>query len=422
MEILYWKIDAIVPYERNARKIPRKAIDKVAASIREFGWRQPIVVDKEGVIICGHARWLAAKKLGLEQVPVHPATNLTPAQVKAYRLMDNRSHEETEWNFDLLGEELLDLRAWDLDLKLTGFDPHEIDTLLLHGADDDERADQVPELPEHPVTKPGDLWLCGSHRVLCADATSPEAVRQLLGNAKPLLMETDPPYGVEFEPGWRERAGLGKQRQTDAVPNDHQADWTAAYRLFPGDVAYVWHAGVHAVEVARGLLAAGFVIRSQIIWGKQHFVISRGNYHWQHEPCWYAVRKGRKGNWCGDRKQSTLWQVPNLSPFGGDRKESATGHGTQKPVALMLRPILNHTHRGEAVYDPFLGSGTTLIAAEKSGRICYGMDIDCRFVDIIVQRWERFTRQAAKLAATQQSFQLVRKLRGRSARTDRRAA
>ena len=180
MEITLTAIERITPYARNARKIPQQAIDKVAASIQEFGWRQPVVVDGEGVIVCGHTRWLAAQKLGMRQVPVHTASNLTPAQIKAYRLMDNRSHQETDWDFELLTTELLELRDLDLDLDLTGFDAREIDSLLF-GAEDDERADLAPALPEHPVTLPGDLWICGAHRVLCGDATCAEDVARLFG-------------------------------------------------------------------------------------------------------------------------------------------------------------------------------------------------------------------------------------------------
>jgi hypothetical protein len=412
VEISHWLIEKIIPYARNARKIPPQAVDKVANSIREYGWRQPVVVDRHGVIICGHTRWLAARQLGLERVPVHQADNLTPAQVKAYRLMDNRSHQETDWDFDLLGDELFEIRDLDIDLNLTGFDPREIDSLLA-GPEDDDRANQVPELPENPVTVPGDLWLCGSHRVFCADATVPDAVARLLGDTKPLLMVTDPPWGVEYDPQWRERAGLGRQRQVGTVRNDDQVDWSAAYRLFPGDVAYVWHAGVHAVEVARGLVAADFRIRSQVIWVKQHFALSRGHYHYQHEPCWMCVRNGRTANWCGDRTQSTVWQVANLNSFGGNRLEAATGHGTQKPAELMRRPILNHTKRGDTVYDPFLGSGTTLIAAEQSERLCYSVDIDSRYVDVAVLRWEQFSGDQAKLDGNGQTFQQVREARGR---------
>ena len=224
-------------------------------------------------------------------------------------------------------------------------------------------------------------------------------------------MVTDPPYGVEYDPQWRERAGLGRQRQVGTVRNDHQADWSAAYKLFTGDVAYVWHAGVHAAEVADSLATAEFQIRSQIVWAKQHFALSRGNYHWGHEPCWYCVRKGHSSRWRGDRTQSTVWQIANLNSFGGNRDETVTGHGTQKPVELMRRPILNHTERGDSVYDPFLGSGTTLIAAEQTERACYGLEIDPRYVDVIVRRWQEFSGNRATLAGTDQTFEQVRDTR-----------
>ena len=265
----------------------------------------------------------------------------------------------------------------------------------------------APEPSCEPITRAGDLWICGAHRVLCGDATSDTAVERLIGSVKPLLMVTDPPYGVQYDPNWRERAGLGRQRQTGIVQNDDQVEWSAAYRLFTGDVAYVWHAGVHAAEVARGLEAAGFSIRSQIIWAKQHFALSRGDYHWQHEPCWYAVRRGKASNWCGDRTQSTVWQVANLNPIGGSTEEPITGHGTQKPLELMRRPILNNSVRGDVVYDPFLGSGTTLIAAETTDRICYGLDIDPAYVDVIIRRWQQLTGKQAVLEQDSRSFDEV---------------
>jgi DNA modification methylase len=407
LQVRWWPIDKVIPYARNSRKIPERAVDKVAGSIKEFGWRQPIVVDKDGVIIIGHVRRLAAKQLNLTEVPVHVAENLTPAQVKALRLMDNRSHEETDWDLELLGPELEELQSLDFDLELTGFDQHEIEDFLAD-PDLDERANAVPPLPEHPVTRPGDLWVCGPHRIICGDSTNSDVVSRLCGRTKPFLMATDPPYGVEYDPLWREAAGLGQQRQSGKVANDHQADWTAAYKLFTGDVAYVWHAGIHASEVATGLKNAGFEIRAQIIWSKQHFAMSRGHYHWRHEPCWYAVRKGKRSNWRGDRTQSTIWEVPNLNPMGGDRNEKATGHGTQKPVELMRRPIVNHTKRGDVVYDPFLGSGTTMMAAELTDRTCYGIDIDPRYIDVSILRWENFNDNDATLEADGRTFEQVK--------------
>jgi DNA modification methylase len=412
MKVEQWPIDGVIPYARNARKIPQKAIDKVAASIGEYQFRQPIVVDVHGVIIAGHVRLLAARQLGLETVPVHVAEELTEAQVKALRLMDNRSHEESSWNLELLSSELLELQHLDISLGLTGFEPYQIDNLLglaLNVSDD--QANAIPELLADVTSITGDLWLCAGHRVLCGEATCSEDVSRLLGGSQPRLMEIDPPYGVEYNPKWREQAGLGHQRQRGAIANDDRVDWTAAYQLFTGNVVYLWHAGIHAGETLAGLLAAGFEVRAQIIWAKQHFALSRGDYHWQHEPCWYAVRKGSKSNWCGDRSQSTLWQVANLNSFGGNRDEVATGHGTQKPVELMRRPMLNHTERGDLVYDPFLGSGTTLIAAALLERSCYGLEIDPRYVDVIVRRWEKITGRQARLADDGRTFEQVQAAR-----------
>jgi hypothetical protein len=205
--VAYCPIGKVIPYEKNARKIPQRAIDKVAASIKEFGWRQPIVVDKDYVIIVGHARLLAAKQLGILEVPVHVAENLTPAQVKAYRLMDNRSHEESDWDIDLLLPELRDLKAFNIDLSLTGFETRELNSFLLDTTSD-EKANEVPDVPKVAVSQAGDLWICGPHRVICGDSTSPETVARLLGDRKPFLMVTDPPYGIELDSEWRDRAGL----------------------------------------------------------------------------------------------------------------------------------------------------------------------------------------------------------------------
>jgi hypothetical protein len=207
LKVCSWPIAKPIAYARNSRKIPERAIDKVAASIKEFGWRVPIVVDKDGVVICGHTRLLAAKKLGLEHVPVHVADNLTPAQAKAYRLMDNRSHEDTDWDLELLGPELQELQDLDFDLTLTGFDQHEIDDFL-SDPDLDDRANLAPPLPEHPVARPGDLWVMGKHRLICGDCTHADVVAQLLGAAKPQLMVTDPPCGIPLDSEWRDRAGL----------------------------------------------------------------------------------------------------------------------------------------------------------------------------------------------------------------------
>jgi DNA modification methylase len=247
-----------------------------------------------------------------------------------------------------------------------------------------------------PTSRPGDLWLLGPHFLVCGDATDPAMVAKALQGAIPNLMVTDPPYGVSYDPEWRERAAraglLGRSIGAGAmgqVVNDDRCDWTAAWRLFPGDVAYVWHSSLHASQVEANLVNAGFVTRSQIIWDKGRLIISRGHYHWRHEPCWYAVRKGRTAGWTGDRKQTTVWQVPH--------HRSETGHATQKPVECMGRPMLNHSRPGDHVYDPFVGSGTTILAANDLGLVCHAIEIDPAYVDVVVGRWEQATGRSAAL-------------------------
>jgi DNA modification methylase len=210
-------------------------------------------------------------------------------------------------------------------------------------------------------------------------------------------MVTDPPYGVSYDPAWRHRVGVNRSSRLGKVANDERADWEAAWKLFPGNIAYVWHGALHATTVADSLQKQGFVIRAQIIWAKERLVIGRGDYHWQHEPCWYAVRE--KGHWTGDRKQTTLWTIAS----GG--QDTETVHGTQKPVECMRRPMLNNSEAGAAVYDPFLGSGTSLIAAETVGRSCFAAEIDPLYVDVAIRRWQAFTGQTATLAANGGTFE-----------------
>jgi len=419
--VVLWPIDKPIPYARNARKISDRAVDKVAASIKEFGWRQPIVVDRESVIIVGHARLLAAKKLGLQTVPVHVAENLTAAQVKAYRLMDNRSHEETDWDLDLLGLELAELKGLELDLSLTGFDGAEIDRMLLASGDGDEKANAAPPLPAVAISRPGDLWNCGPHRVLCGDSTSKEAVSRLLSAAQPTLMVTDPPYGIELDSEWRDRAGLNgcgpaeasymKKRTSGhtetTISGDTRADWSEAFALVPSlQVGYVWHASKFTSEVLAGLLRIGFLHHQQIIWNKGRTVLTRTHYWFQHEPCWYVRKKNAP--WFGKPgENSTIWDSPSPKFIMGGSDEQKFDHPTQKPVDLMRRPILNHTKRGQIVYEPFLGSGTTLIAAEMTERICYGIELDPKYCDVVLKRWQDFTGKQATLDSDGRSFDEV---------------
>lgn len=400
MTIEQWSLTRLNAYCRQLR-MNDHAVEKMVASINTYSFKMPILARSNGEVIDGHLRLKAAKKAGLKEVPVILCDEWSETKVKAFRLLVNRSATWADFDPELVALELEDLKAGDFDLSLTGFDPREIDEFLF--GDSISEKDEAPAVQEHAVTRAGDLWVLGTHRVLCGDATSATDVERLLESASPALMVTDPPYGVEYDPGWRDRAGLGKSRQSGAVANDDRVDWTTAYRLFPGNVAYVWHAGVHGSEVAAGLEAVGFRIRSQIVWAKQHFALSRGDYHWQHEPCWYAVREGKPSGWSGDRTQSTLWEVANLNPFGGSA-EKTTGHGTQKPLELMRRPMLNNSARGAIIYDPFLGSGTTLIAAETTDRNCYGLDIDPRYVDVVIRRWQQNTGKSALLESEGRSF------------------
>jgi DNA modification methylase len=224
-------------------------------------------------------------------------------------------------------------------------------------------------------------------------------VAKALDGAAPHLMATDPPYGVEYDPGWRNRAGLGTTRRTGRVENDDRADWREAWALFPGGVAYVWHGALHAATVAESLEACGFGIRAQIVWAKDRLVLGRGHYHWQHEPCWYAVKGA--GHWSGGRKQTTLWRI------AGRGQDAETAHGTQKPVECMRRPIENNSSPGQAVYEPFCGSGTTVIAAEMSGRACHAVELSPAYVDVAVRRWQDFTGQQAVLEADGRPFNEV---------------
>ena len=381
-------LDAVRPYANNPRQND-DAVEAVAESIRRFGFRQPIVVDADGVIVAGHTRFRAAQRLGLATVPVHVATDLTPDEVRAYRLADNKTAELASWDDAMLSIELDALRGAGIDWTLLGFDEEELAKLLAPaGTEGLTDLDAVPEKPADPITKPGDLWLLGKHRLLCGDSTSATDVARLLDGAVPVLMVTDPPYGVEYDPEWRMDAGLtGNTARMGKVMNDDRADWTEAWKLFPGDVAYVYHAGVFASTVQQSLERAGFAIRAQIIWAKDRLALSRGDYHWQHEPCWYAVREGGKGHRTDDRTQTTLWSIPA-------RDDAGHGHGTQKPVECMERPVRNHL--ADTVYEPFAGSGTTVIACERTGRTCMAMELDPGYCDVVVRRWEEFTGRKAE--------------------------
>jgi DNA modification methylase len=400
-KIVMRPIGALIPYASNARTHSDAQIAQIAASIREFGFTNPVLVDGEQGIIAGHGRILAARKLGMDLIPTIELSYLSETQRQAYIIADNKLAENAGWDAEMLRLELGDLQELGFDLSLTGFDEVQLGTLLADKTEGLTDPDDEPPAPEHPVTEPGDLWILGRHRLLCGDSTVTTDVERVLGGVEPHLMVTDPPYGDEYDPAWREEAAKKGLRgfspsALGSVANDGRVDWSEAWSLFPGDVAYVWHAGRHASAVQTSVEAAGFEIRCQVIWAKSSFAISRGHYNWQHEPCWYAVRTGKTGHWRGSKSESTLWAIPHV--------KNETGHGTQKPVECMRRPIENNSSPGQAVYEPFSGSGTTIIAAEMTGRSCYAIEISPQYVDVALKRWQDFSGKQATLDADGRTF------------------
>jgi len=398
-------VESLVPYARNARTHSDEQVAQIAASIREWGWTTPVLVDDAGGIIAGHGRVMAARKLGIAEVPVMVATGWTEAQKRAYVLADNQLALNAGWDAEMLKVELTDLEGAGFDLGLIGFSEDELAKLTADKTEGLTDPDDIPEAPANAVTVLGDTWVLGKHRIRCGDSTSADDVGALLAGVSPHLMVTDPPYGVEYDADWRNKAMRADGsaiagRAVGKVLNDDKADWREAWELFPGDVAYVWHASNMAHVVAESLMACGLNIRAQIIWAKSQFVIGRGDYHPQHEPCWYAVRKGKTGHYDGGRKQSTLWQIEKL-------KKSETGHSTQKPAECMKRPIENNSSPGQAVYEPFSGSGTTIIAGEMTGRCVYAMELNPPYVDVAIKRWQDFTGQKAVLEADGRTFEDV---------------
>jgi DNA modification methylase len=393
-------VSSLIPYARNSRTHSEEQVAQIAASIKEWGWTTPVLTDEEGMIIAGHGRVLAARKLGLKEIPVMVASGWTDAQKKAYVLADNQLALNAGWDMDLLKVEMQELDGLDFDLSLIGFDDKALAGLLNDPTEGETDPDETPEPPANPVSVLGDVWILGKHRIICGDSTDALVSEKVLNGVKPHLMVTDPPYGVEYSADWRDNALGGKKggRATGKVENDNKADWREAWALFPGDVAYVWHAGLFAGSVADSLLATGFKLRSQIIWAKSNFAIGRGDYHWHHEPCWYAVREKATGQWAGDRKQTTLWKIDKP-------QKSETGHSTQKPIECMKKPIENNSSPGQAVYEPFSGSGTTIIACEMTGRSCHAIELNPSYVDVAVTRWEAFTGQKAVHEELKKTFE-----------------
>jgi DNA modification methylase len=406
MEVVTWPIEKILPYARNARQIPQKAIDKVASSIREFGWRQPIVVDQDGVIIVGHVRLLAAQKLGLKEAPVHVASNLSAAQVSAYRLLDNRSHEETDWDEELLGLELLDLKGMGIDLELTGFDLDELDDLLADNVEGLTDPDAVPEIPENPVSRLGDLWVLGEHRVLCGDAISLNTCSRVLGGNLANMIFTDLPYNVNYSQPSIRPGKAGRKILNDNLGDAFEPFLAGAclnlIKVSKGAI-YICMSSSEIDTLKRVFIDAGGHWSTFLIWAKNTFTLGRSDYQRQYEPILYGWTEGSDHYWCGARDQGDVW---HMNKSGVNEL-----HPTQKPVELMERAITNSSKRGEVVLDPFGGSGSTLIACEKTGRRARLIELDPRYVDTIVLRWEKFTDGVAVLEGEGRTFREIKEIR-----------
>jgi DNA modification methylase len=380
--------DSFLAHDLNARRHPGAQREALVGSLSSVGWVAPVIVSaRTGKTLDGHARIEEALTRDERQLVPFVKVDVSEAEERLILATFDPITDLAMYDKEALDSLLREVSTGDAALQSLLADLAKENGLYLDlpvqgGGGGDEFDATLDEGPTR--SKPGDLWLIdGKHRVLCGDSTKAEDVTRLLGDARPALMITDPPYGVEYDANWRNEAaeaGLISHaaRRVAKVANDDRADWTETWRLFAGDVVYCWHAGIRASEVQHSLEAAGFEIRSQIIWAKFRFAISRGHYHWRHEPCWYAVRKGSTAAWVGDRSQTTLWEI-------GLDKNVEGGHSTQKPLECMRRPIRHHL--GD-VYDPFLGSGTSLIAAHREGRNCYGLEIDPRFVDAILKRTE----------------------------------
>lgn len=398
MKIELIKIDSIIPYASNPRKND-KAIQKVKASLKEFGWRQPIVVDKENVIIAGHTRYSAARELGFTDVPVHVAAELTKAQVKAYRIADNKIAESAEWDEELLKLEFMGLNDAGFDLALTGFSDEELGDFL---SDDDvdyqAEDDDVPDSQEVYITRPGDVWLMGKHRLMCGDSTDINCVSSLADGRMVDLLITDPPYNVAY---------TGKTKDALTIENDSMSD--ADFRKFlqsaftsadavmkPGAVFYIWHADSEGYNFRGACFDIGWKVRQYLIWSKDTMVLGRQDYHWKHEPCLYGWKDGAAHFWASDRKQVTILDF--------ERPTQNKEHPTMKPVSLFAYQMLNNTRRGDIVLDIFGGSGTTLIAAEKNQRQALVMELDPKYCDVIVRRWQNLTGKSALLESSGEEF------------------
>jgi DNA modification methylase len=407
-------LSSITPYDKNPRRNDA-AVDAVARSITEFGFRQPIVVDEQGVIIVGHTRYKAAEKLGMTEVPVHVAVGLDPVKARAYRIADNATAAIAEWDPELLPVELEELKALEFDLDLLGFSDEELNEWLGQPANPGlVDADDLPPPPINPVTRAGDLWLLGGHRLQCGDSTVPDDVDRLMNGAKAALCATDPPYLVDY---------------TGDRPNDSGKDWTATYRevditdaraffggvfdnvlrvTAPHAAIYCWHAHKRQALISEVWAELGILDHQQVVWVKPTPVFGRVYWHFRHEPCMMGWRKGSQPEHDSNHEFNSVWEID----WEGKSRIVGNEHPTQKPVEIFARPMRKHTKRGDVCYEPFSGSGSQIVAAEQQGRVCYANELEPVFVDVALRRWEAFAGKEAVLEGTGQTWRDVAAERG----------
>ena len=397
-----WAIEKLIPYARNARTHSDEQVGQIAASIREWGWTTPVLVDEDGGIIAGHGRTMAAKRLGMREVPVMVARGWSDAKKRAYVLADNKLALNAGWDDSMLALELKELGEAGFDLDLTGFSLDEINALTPLEVDPgltDE--DAVPEAPEEPTTRLGDVWILGQHRLMCGDSTSIDDMQKLTDNQLVDMWLTDPPYNVAYE------GGTGLTIQNDDMGDDQfrqflrDAYVTADTVLKPGAVFYIWHADLEGYNFRGAAKDAGWKVRQCLIWKKSSLVMGRQDYHWKHEPCLYGWKEGAGHLWASDRKQTTILEFDKPSRNGE--------HPTMKPVGLFEYQMLNNTKGGDIVLDSFGGSGTTIIAAEKNGRRGYLMELDPKYCDVIIKRWEEYTGKNAINSICGREFKTLQK-------------
>lgn len=398
-----WPIDKLIPYAKNSRTHSDEQVAQIAASIKEWGFTTAVLVDESGSIIAGHGRLMAARKLGLTSLPVMVAKDWTDAQKRAYVIADNKLAINAGWDNDLLALELGELGDLGFDLELTGFTDEEIKALMpvdvTEGLTD---PDDAPPLPDNPVTRPGDVWVMGKHRLLCGDSTSVDDLAKLCENQAVDMWLTDPPYNVAYEGGTKEKLTIKNDSMGDDQFRQFLRDaYTAADTVMKaGAVFYIWHADSEGYNFRGAAKDAGWTVRQCLIWKKSSLVLGRQDYQWQHEPCLYGWKDGAGHLWASDRKQTTILEF--------DKPARNGEHPTMKPVALFEYQLLNNTKGGDIVLDSFGGSGTTLIAAEKNGRVARLMELDPKYCDVIIKRWQDFTGKIATHAETGEPFAEVK--------------